>query len=278
MNKPFLLLVLVIMTSTYVSQAQSDTDCESKELFSMMPNHEVSRCEMKEFDSQTFYKSTANGNREALLKEGEKHTIWYHWLGDWEQRPSDAQIQKNYQNAIVKQGGELIYSGSELHFKLNKSGNLYYIALVTDGSGTYSVVTIRESNMKQDVVFSAKEIKLNMDRDGQLAFYGIFFDINKATIKPESSNSIKEIATYLKSETQKQVYLVGHTDNTGAHDYNVKLSKERAQAVVTELINKHSVPATQITAEGVGELSPVVNNNTEEGKAKNRRVVMVMKK
>jgi outer membrane protein OmpA-like peptidoglycan-associated protein len=243
-----------------------------------MPNHEETNCEILEFDSFTIRKSTKDGSYEDFVKEGEKITVAYNWLGEWEKRPSKVQIYRNYQVAIEKQGGKLLYSGSSAFFELNKSGEMYYFQVLTDGSGMYSVTTLKEAEMKQDIVFTAEEIENNMKKDGQITFYGIYFDTDKSILKAESDPSLKEIADYLKSNKGTKVYLVGHTDNTGTFDHNLTLSKARSKAVRDELIARFNVAEDQLNAEGVGDLCPVASNLTEEGRAKNRRVVMVLTK
>ena len=217
MKKVNVLFVLTLLIYLYCIPGHAQSDCTSRSLFSMMPNHEESSCEIKEFDSHIFYKSKNDGSYETLEKRGEKTIATYNWLGDWDKRPSKTQIYGNYQSAIEKQGGELLYSGSYNHFKLRRSSDNYFIEVSTDGSGIYSITTVKENTMKQDVVFTAEEIDRSVTQEGQITFYGIYFDINKATLKPESSSSLKEIASYLKSNIDKQVYLVGHTDNSGTH-------------------------------------------------------------
>lgn len=72
-----------------------------------------------------------------------------------------------------------------------------------------------------------------------------------------------------------KLHVVGHTDNVGDLDYNLKLSKARAEAVVNELVSKHKIAADRLKAHGVGPLSPVSSNDSEEGRALNRRVELV---
>lgn len=69
--------------------------------------------------------------------------------------------------------------------------------------------------------------------------------------------------------------MVGHTDGVGEFAYNRKLSQERAERVVEELVKKHRIAAKRLSAHGVGPLAPVETNRTEEGRAKNRRVELV---
>ncbi|MEP0712144.1 OmpA family protein [Algoriphagus sp.] len=272
-------LCLSLFIGTFLhAHAQTTETCLSHELFSPLPNHVATACEFREFDTHEFNRQVEGGSREYFEKEGTKSRITYQWQGEWEQRPSSVLIYKNYQNAVEKIGGKLLYSGSSAYFELEKGGETYWINVLTDGSGQYTVTTIMEAKMNQYVDFNAKEISKLMAEDGQVTFYGIYFDSDQSVIKQESIGLIKEIASYLKENPQMEVYLVGHTDNTGTAAHNLSLSKARAEAVVSELTSNHNIPKSQLTAEGVGVLSPVATNATEEGKAKNRRVVMVSKK
>jgi len=105
--------------------------------------------------------------------------------------------------------------------------------------------------------------------------YGIFFDFDKADVKPESEPTLNEIANLLKQDTKLNLYVVGHTDNKGKFDYNVDLSKRRAAAVVKELTKKYGVSPNRLTPDGVGPLAPVSTNETEDGRKLNRRVELV---
>ena len=122
-----------------------------------------------------------------------------------------------------------------------------------------------------DAAAMAKEVAAT----GRVALYGIYFDTNKTDIKPESAPAIDEIAKFLKQDAKAIVYVVGHTDNVGGYEQNMGLSQRRAEAVVKELTTKHGIPATRLKAAGSGPLAPMAPNETEEGRAKNRRVELV---
>ena len=258
--------------------AQSSSNCIERELFSPLPNHKVVLCEFREFDELELAQLDENDSRKYFKKEGVKSTISYSWEGEWEQRPSPTLRYRNYQNAVEKIGGKLLYSGSTAYFQFEKAGNKFWMEVLTDGSGQYRVTTIQEAAMTQYVDFTANEIAKIMKDEGQVTFYGIYFDSDQSTIKEESADLIKELAAYLKSNPTLKTYLVGHTDNTGTAEHNLTLSTARANAVVNELSKKYGIPTSQVTAEGVGLLSPVATNATEDGKSKNRRVVMVLRK
>jgi len=114
-------------------------------------------------------------------------------------------------------------------------------------------------------------------KDGKIEEEALAKDL-AVSFKEESADLIKEIVAYLKSNPTMKTYPVSHTDNTGTAEHNLTLSTARANAVVNELSKNHGTPTSQVTAEGVGLFSPVATNATEEGKSKNRRVVMVLQK
>jgi outer membrane protein OmpA-like peptidoglycan-associated protein len=101
------------------------------------------------------------------------------------------------------------------------------------------------------------------------------FDSGKAEIKPESDVALEQISKLLLSNAALKVYVVGHTDNVGTIEANMKLSKERADAVVNALVTKYGIQAARLKSYGVASLVPVASNDNEEGKAKNRRVELV---
>jgi outer membrane protein OmpA-like peptidoglycan-associated protein len=137
---------------------------------------------------------------------------------------------------------------------------------------------VEEKPMETGMVkVTADVLKTNILKDGHMAVYGIYFDTGKSDIKPESAETIKEIATLLQKNPSLQIYIVGHTDNVGNLKDNMELSNKRAAAVVTELITRYKIEASRLEAGGVGPLAPVATNDTKEGKELNRRVEIVKK-
>lgn len=125
------------------------------------------------------------------------------------------------------------------------------------------------------VVVNAAEMQKSISSSGKVALYGIYFDFNKADLKPESAPTLTEMATLLKNEPALKVLVVGHTDNVGTFEFNEDLSKRRAKAVVTELASKYGIEASRLTPLGASFMAPVTTNSTEEGRALNRRVELV---
>ena len=110
---------------------------------------------------------------------------------------------------------------------------------------------------------------------GSIALYGIYFDTGKADIKPESAETLKQIAALLSENKNLKLLVVGHTDTAGTFAYNMDLSSRRAASVTKELTAKYGAPADRLTPVGVSYACPVAPNTTEDGRAKNRRVALV---
>jgi outer membrane protein OmpA-like peptidoglycan-associated protein len=142
---------------------------------------------------------------------------------------------------------------------------------------TYIVldVVINKERKNKMVQVKAKEMREKIKNEGKIALYGIYFDTDKATLKPDSKPTIDEIAKLLKSDKKLKLLIVGHTDNVGTFIYNKGLSKKRAQSVVKELASKYSINADRLHPVGVSYAAPIAPNSTQEGRAKNRRVELV---
>jgi outer membrane protein OmpA-like peptidoglycan-associated protein len=110
--------------------------------------------------------------------------------------------------------------------------------------------------------------------DGKFITYGITFDVGKSTIKPESMGEINRIATLLKENPDLKFSVEGHTDSTGNAANNQTLSEARSQAVVDKLV-ENGIARDRLKAAGKGQTSPIADNGTDEGRAKNRRVEFV---
>lgn len=117
----------------------------------------------------------------------------------------------------------------------------------------------------------AQDLAAQLARDCRAALTGVLFDFNKSTLKAESDGVLARAADALKARPSLAVEVQGHTDNVGGDDYNLKLSDARARSVMQWLVAR-GVPATQIAARGYGRNRPIAPNDTDEGRARNRRV------
>jgi len=120
-------------------------------------------------------------------------------------------------------------------------------------------------------VGDAGDIAAALKKDCHVPLYGITFDFNKTTLRPDSEGTLQRILAFLQRETALAVEVQGHTDNIGGDDYNLKLSQGRADSVKAWLV-QHGVTATRIATRGYGRQQPIADNDSDEGRAKNRRV------
>lgn len=125
------------------------------------------------------------------------------------------------------------------------------------------------------VTVKADKMASEISSSGKIALYGILFDSGKADLKPESTATLNQIAALLKEDSKLHLLIVGHTDTEGTYEFNLNLSQQRANAVVANLVESHSIGREQLFPVGVSFASPLATNATEEGRAKNRRVELV---
>ncbi|MFB6232438.1 MAG: OmpA family protein [Salinibacter sp.] len=114
-----------------------------------------------------------------------------------------------------------------------------------------------------------------LQNSGRVAVQDIHFDTGKATLKSSSTKTLKKIASLMKEHPDLDLLIEGHTDNTGGFEANKKLSRKRAQAVKSALVENHGIDASRLKTVGLGSTQPTAPNDTEKGRAKNRRVELV---
>ena len=169
----------------------------------------------------------------------------------------------------------------------NAKGRTLYVAVLNaplvgfeDNSYVATTVMIVEPKvMETDKVTadtSAAMMNKGLQAEGRFALYGVFFDTGKAVLKPESKAQLDEMAKLLQSSPAMRVHVVGHTDNQGVLDANLTLSRQRAQAVVDALVKNHKVDAKRLSVAGVASYAPLASNADDAGRAKNRRVELVL--
>jgi len=189
-------------------------------------------------------------------------------------------------NAYANSGDSADYWGPEhgIHYisaKLARQEGDVYVSLLVDDQGPDSrtdaeLYVIEVKPMESDLItVNAASLANDINRTGHASVYGIYFDTGKADVKPESDATLSEIAKLIQGDPTLKLYVVGHTDNQGALDLNMDLALRRAQAVLAALTTKYAVPATRLKAYGCGPYSPVASNDSEDGRAKNRRVELV---
>lgn len=163
---------------------------------------------------------------------------------------------------------------------LNEQGTTIHVVVggsqYTNETKVVLVDIIEEVDIATDKIqVNAEWMKQQIDRYGKVVLNDILFDTDKATVQAASLPVIAEIGKLLKTHPALNVYIVGHTDMTGAMHHNMELSGERAKEVVRILTTDHGIAEARLEGYGVGPLVPVATNTTAEGRQLNRRVEVV---
>ncbi|MBC8024388.1 MAG: OmpA family protein [Steroidobacteraceae bacterium] len=132
-------------------------------------------------------------------------------------------------------------------------------------AGQVIEITLRLERTKNE------DLAERLENEGKVDLYGIYFDIDKATLKPESEATLNQVLGLLKNKPALRLEIGGHTDSQSSDSYNLDLSSRRAQSVVKWLTEK-GIVAGRLEAQGFGETRPVADNESAAGRALNRRV------
>src|SRR4029078_12011303 len=162
--------------------------------------------------------------------------------------------------------------------------NYHYFAgrKVDGGRETYASVIVSENNRDiyaqlvvaelgaiENKMVDAAGMAKGLGEAGHIALYGIYFDTAKAVLNPETRPTLEQIPKLLTGQPQLNVFIVGHTDNQGAYDYNLDLLRLRAEAGAADLVKNFRIAQARLRTAGVGFLTPVGSNASEGGRALN---------
>lgn len=223
---------------------------------------------------------------------------------DTNRQYSELEFHRNYENAIMALGGKKISETQFTRDFIKASGGRdviekywsnaapvpdyehysylirtpdkeYWIHVSTGSFPTHGFLTVLEKEgMKQSVGFlDASAMKKALDTDGHVALY-INFDIDKATLRPDSQPIIDEINKLLAANGSLKLSIEGHTDSTGSPEHNRELSSARARSVLGALVGL-GIDASRLSSKGFGPDKPIASNTSVEGRAANRRVELV---
>lgn len=268
---------------------RENTKCTPNPVFEKFPNSLYHSCERSRFFALKLLRARdprkLSGPHDEFTREGE---YWYYF--DFIQRdrdnkvPSRLEVFRNYEAALKAAGGDILYADGTKSFvyRIERPSGEYW-GQVGCGAGSAAACDriqhkiVRVAAMEQAVVVSADQIRKSLADTGKVVFYGIYFDTDRATLKPESGPTLAEMAKFLETNGKARVFIVGHTDMQGPLDRNERLSRERAASVVAALADRHGIAKDRMTPAGVGPLAPVAANEADAGRAKNRRVEMVLR-
>ena len=264
-----IILALFLLLSPVTAQ-EDEAGCKDHPLLTRMAGFYIDSCENAEFDAYGF---TVGEDKTASV-EGKMSQIRY-IVKEGARSVSALQVLRNYLNAIRKAGGTVVWTEEPLGrgtARLTAGGVETWVAIraFDQGEGC-ELVVVEKQAMAQEV--AAAEMLDALNRDGRIAL-SIQFDTGKSTIKPESLPIIEQMAALLQGNSALNVSVEGHTDSVGSAAANQTLSESRARAVVAAQVER-GIAAGRMTSAGFGASKPVAGNDTEEGRARNRRVELV---
>lgn len=262
-----LCLMLILILTPFCVGGQTDiAGSKDHPMFSRMPGFYISDYSQKEFASYDF--SDENGN--DVTVEGQLTEITYS-LPDGAQPEATLKIIRNFANAAKKLGGGAYeYTDYTNYLNVRKDGQEVWVKVYAT-EDSYTLTIVQKGEVKQEI--TADWMLEELNRSGHVAL-NINFDTGKATIRPESQSVVDQIVNLLKNNTDLKIQVQGHTDDVGEDEANMKLSEQRAQAVMNAIVSQ-GIENQRLTAAGFGEKKPIADNKTEDGRAKNRRVELV---
>lgn len=278
----------LLLAPAFAASAKDNPKCEPNPVFKRFAGEVMSSCERARFkELELWGRKEAPENPKSPVRPFNVEGEYWYYFNDIEpdakgRHPGKLEVQRNFENAVKAAKGSILNANSgRVTYKIQKGDDIFWgEAGCGRGGDDCSAVMhkiVRVAAMEQSVVVSAEQIAKTIMDEGKAVFYGLYFDTDKSVLKPESTPTLTEISKWLKENPGTNVFIVGHTDMQGSVEHNLTLSRSRAEAVVTALVKQHNIKPERLKAEGVAAFAPVSNNTAEAGRAKNRRVEMVLR-
>ncbi|TVQ71114.1 MAG: OmpA family protein, partial [Balneolaceae bacterium] len=191
---------------------------------------------------------------------------------------SQLEYFENFKAAALQKGGSILWE--DRHYGLvftvpRDDGGLTWCRVQTSVSAARTTLDIiDEKPLETTLEFTPTQMKAALDAEGKIALYGILFDFDKETLQQASSKQLQQVVTLLMENPELKLEIQGHTDSDGNADYNLNLSQKRSESVLHYLV-LFGVDPERLNARGYGASRPVAPNDTDENKARNRRVELV---
>lgn len=236
-----------------------------------IPGFSLEGSEFADYGAFEFKVLRTDGGTEKKRVAGKLWELVYEYhKGDREY--SRLEIVENYRREALQKGGRIL-SGNDvvLDFTVPLSEGGTAWAHLHTWRNYYELTIVNEEAFEKQLTFSAEEMKEKLETEGHVAVYGIHFDFDKADLKVGSEKALTEMVKLMKANPGLRVEIQGHTDSIGDRAYNQELSKRRAETVKAYLV-LYGIEASRMTVQGFGPDRPVAENDTEEGRALNRRV------
>ena len=250
--------------------AQADRQgCVESKVVTRMPGCVIIRCDHKDYASADMPRTKAERNHQV---EGELENTGYRCPRD----KSPLELGRNTEAALKNAGFNILYTdvyagGARFYLTAQKGPQWVHLNVVSDA---YDLTAVKQQQMEQVMKANAEGWAEQLNQTGRITIYGINFDTGKATIRPESETVLNEMAKMLQANASWAMLVAGHTDNVGAREMNLALSRQRAEAVIAWLAGR-DVDKTRLVPAGFGDTRPVAENKDDQGRQKNRRVDLV---
>lgn len=272
-NRPILTLIAMGLTAGFITANYAQDEVPEHPVIKPMTGATLSpRSTFVEFGRLPL--NFREGGRSVRMEAEGKHWHLEYQLEDT--TTGRDEIMANYESEARRIGGDILNrTATRLLFRLTRpGGGLTWCRLDTRAGGRYILEIIDEAGLDLSIEFDADALLEALDRDGQVAIYGILFDVERADLRPGSGQVLDTIATILKADSALRLEVAGHTDSTGSAEGNRGLSLERAGAVVNALA-LYGIDRGRLTARGYGPDQPVADNATAAGRQLNRRVELI---
>jgi outer membrane protein OmpA-like peptidoglycan-associated protein len=307
------ILLLLAFSATLALTAADLAGSKDNPFVSRFEGSSIVRYKAANYDTLSFrgMDKEKKGLAEPVSFEGKMVRIGYKLSSG---QASSLEVYRNYENALKENGFEIqsslqVDSRTAGDFTCQRnfpgitpynSQNDYYIyATKNDPAGKVHVAVFvaemsgDENDFKkgETVAFvdslqlkpvgkkmvdgSAGDMAKQIAATGTMRLYGVYFDNDRAELKPQSKPTLDEVGKLMADNPDWKLKVVGHTDNLGTAEHNLDLSNRRATAVTQALVQDYNVAAARLTPLGAGATQPVAPNDTEENRAKNRRVELV---
>ena len=274
---PYSFVILLILLFAAPAFAQTpgvdENDCKPSALLSRLPGCGVWECEKKDFDG---YDLVFNKEGETKNLEGSGERFKFICPAN----VSQLQLQRNVEGALKKSGYTIVYSGKHANSDfpvVTAQKGAQWLSVQTSQFNefpTYEQTAVLVKEMAQEMSASAQAMSDAIAKSGKLDVYGIQFATGQAAITPASDQVLNDVYAVLVANADWRLRIEGHTDNVGDKAANLKLSNARAGAVAAWLTAK-GIDAARLSVAGLGDTQPVADNATEDGRTRNRRVVLV---
>jgi OOP family OmpA-OmpF porin len=261
-----LMLLGLCLPTLAQTNPQDRKGCVDSKVLSRISGCFIYSCRVSDYDAAEF-RIQGKPNQKV---EGAGEVLEFHCAP----QTSRIEIIRNVERALKSAGFTIRYQmdGANWSGITGQKGPQW--VGVQSGNATYRLQAIRAKELEQQMEANADGWSQQIEQTGRVSIYGINFDTGKATVRSDSEKVLGEVLALLQKNAGWRLAVTGHTDNVGGKAMNLTLSRQRAQSVVAWL-TAQGIEADRLLAGGFGDLAPVADNATEDGRAKNRRVDLI---